>query len=90
MTSRPIDLIRAAVGNLVGGAADLDQRTTDLAAQVEAVKVRVRNDDISPEELNSTLDGLSALAASISGDASEIAGLTSEVAGIEPETNPGS
>lgn len=90
MTGRPIDHIQGAVANLASVAAGNDAATTALAAEIEALKVRVRNDDISPEDLALALDSLSASANSISSDSADIAGLASDVAGVESSTDPGS
>lgn len=88
MTSKPIDQLTAAIGNLSAVAAANDAATTVHAAEIAALKERVKNDDITNEELVAALDSLAASAASISSDSADLAGLTTEVSGIEPAPAP--
>jgi hypothetical protein len=65
-----LDTLNAALDNI-------DAATTELAAQLAELVVRVTADDVTPEELQAAVEKASALAARIS-DAS------TSVAGIEP------
>lgn len=80
--------IMAKLDTLNTALAAIDSATTQLAANLEDLRVRVTNDDISDAELQAAVDNASALAARISDASAAVAGIEPTDVAVPPVEDP--